>query len=76
MLAVGQALMQKPCVLLLDEPSSGQAPAIVYAAHDAIEQLVHQGHAVLVVEQIDRALASASRIYVMERGALKLESSA
>jgi branched-chain amino acid transport system ATP-binding protein len=75
MLAIGQALMQNPRVLLLDEPSSGLAPVIVDVIYDAVRQLATQGHAVAVVEQnIDRAVASASRIYVMDQGTMRMES--
>jgi branched-chain amino acid transport system ATP-binding protein len=75
MLAIGQALMQEPRVLMLDEPSSGLAPRVVDVIYDAVGELARQGQAVLVVEQnVDRAIRAASRIYVMEQGTVKLET--
>jgi len=69
MLAIGQALMAEPKVLMLDEPTSGLAPMVVRAIYDAIGQLREQGLAILVVEQsVPRALANSDRCYVMERG--------
>jgi branched-chain amino acid transport system ATP-binding protein len=75
MLAIGQALMQEPRVLLLDEPSSGLAPRVIDVIYDAVAELARQGQAVLVVEQnVDRAIRAASRICVMEQGTVKLET--
>jgi branched-chain amino acid transport system ATP-binding protein len=69
MLAIGQALMAEPKVLMLDEPTSGLAPMVVRSIYDAIGQLREQGLAILVVEQsVPRALANSDRCYVMERG--------
>jgi branched-chain amino acid transport system ATP-binding protein len=69
MVAIGQALMAEPKVLMLDEPTSGLAPMVIRAIYDAIARLREQGLAVLVVEQsVPRALANSSRCYVMERG--------
>jgi branched-chain amino acid transport system ATP-binding protein len=69
MVAIGQALMAEPKVLMLDEPTSGLAPIVIRTIYDAIGQLRDQGLAILVVEQsVPRALANSSRCYVMERG--------
>ena len=69
MVAIGQALMAEPKVLMLDEPTSGLAPMVVRTIYDAIGRLRDQGLAVLLVEQsVPRALANSNRCYVMERG--------
>ena len=74
MVALGQALMADPRVLLLDEPSAGLAPMLVEAIYAAVERLRQRGMAILVVEQtVDRALSAASRAYVMEGGRIVLE---
>jgi branched-chain amino acid transport system ATP-binding protein len=77
MLAIARALMGRPQVLLLDEPSMGVAPILVRAIFAAIAQLHHQGLTVLVVEQNARlALTTASRGYVIESGRIVLEGNA
>jgi branched-chain amino acid transport system ATP-binding protein len=69
MVAIGQALMAEPKVLMLDEPTSGLAPMVIRAIYEAIGRLREQGLAILLVEQsVPRALANSSRCYVMERG--------
>jgi len=69
MVAIGQALMAEPKVLMLDEPTSGLAPVVIKAIYEAIARLREQGLAILLVEQsVPRALANSSRCYVMERG--------
>jgi branched-chain amino acid transport system ATP-binding protein len=69
MVAIGQALMAKPKVLMLDEPTSGLAPIVIRVIYEAIARLRDDGMAILVVEQsVPRALANSSRCYVIERG--------
>ena len=69
MVAIGRALMAKPVLLLLDEPSLGLAPAIVHHMFDAIRTINAQGTSVLLVEQnVAMAMDLASRAYVLEEG--------
>ena len=76
MLAIGRALMGRPHVLLLDEPSLGLAPVIVDQVFAALRQLAAAGIALLLVEQrAKRALELASHGYVMERGRIVLHGS-
>jgi branched-chain amino acid transport system ATP-binding protein len=73
MLAVARALMARPRLLLLDEPSMGLAPVLVDLIFDTIAQIREQGTTVLLVEQNAlAALRVADRAYVLESGALKL----
>ncbi|HEY3203247.1 MAG TPA: ABC transporter ATP-binding protein [Thermoanaerobaculia bacterium] len=74
MLAIGRALMSKPRVLLLDEPSLGLAPIIVHAIFEAIESIHSAGVPVLLVEQnANAALRHSNRAYVLETGRVALE---
>jgi branched-chain amino acid transport system ATP-binding protein len=74
MLATGRALMAKPRVLMLDEPSLGLAPAIVQDIFRMIGALRDKGVSILLVEQNARsAMAVADRAYVMESGSFTLE---
>src|SRR3954468_2065570 len=69
MLAIGRALMAKPQVLLLDEPSMGLAPKIIQLIFSIIKEINEQGVTVLLVEQnAAQALALANRAYVLETG--------
>lgn len=73
MLAMGRALMSKPKLLLLDEPSMGLAPILVKAIFSIIQDIKQQGTTVLLVEQNARmALSIADRAYVMENGKIVL----
>lgn len=77
MLAVGRALMGKPKLLLLDEPSMGLAPVLVDLIFDTIQTIRTQGTTVLLVEQNAlAALGIADYAYVLESGKLKLEGAA
>jgi branched-chain amino acid transport system ATP-binding protein len=74
MLAIGRALMGRPELLLLDEPSMGIAPLIVREIFNVVKQLNQAGTTVLLVEQNARAaLKVAHHSYVMERGEIVLE---
>lgn len=74
MLAVGRALMARPKLLMLDEPSLGLAPVIVEKIFEIIKEINQQGTAVLLVEQnAFAALNLAHRGYVLETGAIVLE---
>jgi branched-chain amino acid transport system ATP-binding protein len=69
MLAIGRALMARPKLLLLDEPSLGLAPAIVQEVFRVIREINARGVAVLLVEQnVAMALDLARRAYVLEEG--------
>ncbi|OJU15679.1 MAG: branched-chain amino acid ABC transporter ATP-binding protein [Afipia sp. 62-7] len=77
MVAVGRALMLKPKLLLLDEPSHGLAPKVVEEMHDAFVQIHSRGTSILLVEQnVGLALDVATRGYVLESGRITLEGSA
>jgi branched-chain amino acid transport system ATP-binding protein len=77
MLAVGRALMGRPKLLLLDEPSMGLAPVLVDLIFDTIATIRQQGTTILLVEQNAlAALRVADRAYVLESGTLKLQGSA
>ncbi|KZZ58957.1 ABC transporter ATP-binding protein, partial [Oleiphilus sp. HI0125] len=69
MLAIGRALMSKPKMLFLDEPSLGLAPIIINQIFEIIEQLREQGMTIFLVEQnANQALKLADRGYVLENG--------
>ncbi|RZU53033.1 amino acid/amide ABC transporter ATP-binding protein 2 (HAAT family) [Krasilnikovia cinnamomea] len=69
MLAVGRALMSRPKLLLLDEPSMGLAPMLIQQIFDIIVEINQQGTTVLLVEQnAQQALSRAHRAYVLETG--------
>ncbi len=76
MLAIGRALLSRPRLLLLDEPSMGLAPLIVEKIFEVVQQVRSEGVTVLLVEQnANLALEFAERGYVMEHGELTLTGS-
>jgi len=73
MLAIARALLAKPRLLLLDEPSLGLAPLVVKQVYDSIEELRRGGVTILIVEQsVGRALKVADRTYVLNSGAVTI----
>ena len=77
MLAIGRALMSRPKLLMLDEPSMGLAPMLVQQIFDIIKELNQSGTTILLVEQNARmALTIADRGYVLETGRMKLAATA
>ncbi|ANF23962.1 ABC transporter ATP-binding protein [Pseudomonas sp. Choline-3u-10] len=76
MLAIARALMSKPKLLLLDEPSLGLAPIIIQQIFDIIEQLREDGVTIFLVEQnANQALKLADRAYVLENGHIVMQGS-
>jgi len=74
MLAIGRALMSRPKLLLLDEPSLGLAPTLVWEVADILEEINKEGTTILLVEQNAlMALSLARRAYVLENGIIKME---
>jgi len=77
MLAMGRALMSRPKVLLLDEPSMGLSPLMVDKIFEVVQDVYAQGVTVLLVEQnASRALSIANRGYVMESGIITMNGDA
>ena len=77
MLAIGRAMMAKPKLLLLDEPSMGLAPIVVERIFETIREISQQGVTILLVEQnAAQALSLANRGYVIETGKIVLEDEA
>ena len=77
MLAIGRALMSKPQLLLLDEPSMGLAPLMVQKVFEVVQSVALQGVTILLVEQNAKlALSIAARGYVMESGTITLRDTA
>ena len=77
MLAMGRALMSKPRIILMDEPSMGLSPIFVNEIFDIIKEVSESGTTVLLVEQnAKKALSIADRAYVLETGSITLEGKA
>jgi branched-chain amino acid transport system ATP-binding protein len=77
MLAIGRALMSRPKLLLLDEPSMGLAPLLVKDILSHLEQLRARGITILLIEQnANQALKVAGRAYALERGRVRVEGKA
>lgn len=77
MLAIGRALMARPKLLMLDEPSMGLAPQLVERVFKVIEEINSQGTPVLLIEQnAQMALQTADRGYVIETGEIALQDEA
>ena len=77
MLAMGRALMSKPKIILMDEPSMGLSPLFVNEIFDIIREVSEAGTTVLLVEQnAKKALSIADRAYVLETGNIVLEGDA
>ncbi len=74
MLAIGRALMSRPRMILLDEPSLGLAPKVIGAVFDALKQIAASGKTIFLVEQnANQALALAHRGYVLVNGAVRMQ---
>jgi branched-chain amino acid transport system ATP-binding protein len=74
MLAIGRALMSRPRLLLLDEPSLGLAPLVVHTIFEAIDEIRGKGTTILLVEQnAHAALGHSDRAYVLETGRIVME---
>ena len=74
MLAVGRALMAKPKLIMMDEPSLGLAPLIVNNIFDIIKEINKSGTTILLIEQnANKALKVADYGYVLETGNIKME---
>lgn len=77
MLAMSRALMSKPKLLLLDEPSMGLSPLLVKTVFDTVRRLHESGLSIVLVEQNARmALSVADRLYVLATGQIELEGNA
>jgi branched-chain amino acid transport system ATP-binding protein len=77
MLAIGRALMSKPRLILLDEPSLGLAPVMVLRLFDLIRRVRQEGYTILIVEQnVRQVLSLVDRAYLLEVGRIKVEGRA
>jgi branched-chain amino acid transport system ATP-binding protein len=77
MLAIGRALMSRPAIILLDEPSMGLAPVMVLRLFDLIRRVREEGYTILVVEQnVRQVLKLVDRAYLLEVGRIRREGRA
>jgi len=77
MLAIGRALMSRPALILLDEPSMGLAPVMVLRLFDLIRRVRQEGYTILVVEQnVRQVLKLVDRAYLLEVGRIRMEGQA
>jgi branched-chain amino acid transport system ATP-binding protein len=77
MCAIARALMSRPAILLMDEPSAGLAPVVVDQVFDLVRRIRKEGFTVLIVEQnIQNLLAVVERAYLLEVGTIKLAGTA
>jgi branched-chain amino acid transport system ATP-binding protein len=77
MLAIGRALMARPKLMLMDEPSMGLAPLLVKEIFEIIKEINEKGTTILLIEQnANMALSIADRAYVIETGEIVLQGSA
>jgi len=74
MLAIGRAIMSKPKLIIVDEPTEGLQPSIVMAVRESIKDLCKQGITAVIADQnLENALDLCQRVYVLEKGAIRYE---
>ena len=77
MCAIGRALMSRPKLILLDEPSTGLAPVVVSQVFDLVRRIKSEGYTVLIVEQnVRQVLSVVDRAYLIEKGRIETEGPA